>query len=231
MELNPYDIVGVSFWILFMVSVLMTVFLFAERQTVSVYWKLPLTVSSLLMLLTAVHYCSMKQLWIEQQNVVFIYRYVEWLIALPLLSAIYYFVLTVGRRHNCWLFKKLFFPPVMVLIVGYLSELEFLSMQVAVAFMMGIGLFAMYTLWFGAIAKAKRNLVNLASREACCALRLIMSAGWLLYPFVAVLEAYQHLGAFETNIAFNAVDLGVRSLFVIIVWYAAYKDSGLLHTE
>ena len=38
--LNPYDIVGVSFWLATAAMMATTVFLFVERQTVAINWRL-----------------------------------------------------------------------------------------------------------------------------------------------------------------------------------------------
>jgi len=79
------DFVGISFWLISMALVAATAFFFLETQRVSAKWKTSLTVSGLVTLVAAVHYFYMRDVWIETGTTPTVYRYIDWLITVPLL--------------------------------------------------------------------------------------------------------------------------------------------------
>ena len=83
--LKSDDFVGISFWLISMALVASTVFFFLERDRVSAKWKTSLTVSGLVTLVAAVHYFYMRDVWVETGASPLVYRYIDWLITVPLL--------------------------------------------------------------------------------------------------------------------------------------------------
>ena len=59
-DLRPNDVVGVTFWIISIAMVAATVFFVVERSRVSGKWQTSLSVISLVTLIAAVHYLSMR---------------------------------------------------------------------------------------------------------------------------------------------------------------------------
>ena len=85
MELKSNDFVGVSFWLISMALVAASVFFFMETQRVSNKWKTSLTVSGLVTMVAAVHYFYMRDVWVATGSTPTVYRYIDWLITVPLL--------------------------------------------------------------------------------------------------------------------------------------------------
>ena len=79
------DYVGISFWLISMALVAATAFFFLETQRVSAKWKTSLTVSGLVTLVAAVHYFYMRDVWVSTGETPTVYRYIDWLITVPLL--------------------------------------------------------------------------------------------------------------------------------------------------
>ena len=79
------DYVGISFWLISMALVASTAFFFLETQRVSAKWKTSLTVSGLVTLVAAVHYFYMRDVWVSTGDTPTVYRYIDWLITVPLL--------------------------------------------------------------------------------------------------------------------------------------------------
>ena len=79
------DFVGISFWFISMALVASTAFFFLETQRVSPKWKTSLTISGLVTLVAAVHYFYMRDVWVATGASPTVFRYIDWLITVPLL--------------------------------------------------------------------------------------------------------------------------------------------------
>ena len=84
-NLSASDPVGISFWLISMAMVAATVFFLIERDRVSGKWKTSLTVSGLVTLIAAVHYFYMRDVWVATGETPTVYRYIDWLLTVPLL--------------------------------------------------------------------------------------------------------------------------------------------------
>lgn len=229
--LNPYDIMGVSFWLMSLVMLLMTVFLFIERQTVAINWRLSISLSTVVMLLTTIHYWDMKNIWLDQQNVAMSYRYLEWMLALPLQALVLYSILQMGTRKDCVLVLKMFLLPTLVLTLGFLAEVNLIAGIWVYILMAALWLCFLHLLWMGDAARAKLAMVNLSGRMAYRVLRWFITVGWLVYPLAYFASNGRYIDPELVNILLNELDCINKIGYSLVVWYAAYKDSGLLHTK
>jgi len=107
------DYVGMSFWLISMALVAATAFFFIERDRVAGKWKTSLTVSGLVTLIAAVHYFYMRDVWASGGGSPTEFRYIDWLLTVPLLMIEFYLVLSAvtkvpagvfwrfARRYSC----------------------------------------------------------------------------------------------------------------------------------
>ncbi|MFT4631762.1 MAG: bacteriorhodopsin, partial [Crocinitomicaceae bacterium] len=91
--LPPDDYVGMSFWLISMALVAATAFFFVERDRVVGKWKTSLTVSGLVTLVAAVHYFYMRDVWVSTGASPTAFRYIDWLLTVPLLMIEFYLIL------------------------------------------------------------------------------------------------------------------------------------------
>ena len=89
-NLESDDFVGISFWLISMALVAATAFFFLETQRVEAKWKTSLVVSGLVTLVAAVHYFYMRDVWVATGDTPTVYRYIDWLITVPLLMIEFY---------------------------------------------------------------------------------------------------------------------------------------------
>ena len=82
--LQPTDLVGVTFWLISIAMVAATVFFFLERDRVVGKWKTSVTVAGLVTLIAAVHYFYMREVWVVLGESPTVYRYIDWLLTVPL---------------------------------------------------------------------------------------------------------------------------------------------------
>ena len=98
LTLKADDYVGISFWLISMALVAATAFFFIETTRVQGKWKTSLTVSGLVTLIAAVHYFYMRDVWVATGETPTVYRYIDWLITVPLLMVEFYLIL---RASHC----------------------------------------------------------------------------------------------------------------------------------
>ena len=93
------DFVGISFWLVSMACLAATVFFFLERSSVPAGWRVSMTVAGLVTGIAFVHYMYMRDVWISTGDSPTVYRYIDWLITVPLLMLEFYFVLSAVNKQ------------------------------------------------------------------------------------------------------------------------------------
>ena len=96
--LNTGDFVGISFWLVSMGMIATTVFFFAERGTVAASWRTSISVAGLVTGVAFVHYMYMREVWVTTGDTPTVYRYIDWLITVPLQMVEFYLILAAVRK-------------------------------------------------------------------------------------------------------------------------------------
>jgi len=120
--LQSSDFVGITFWLISMALVASTAFFFLERDRVAGKWKTSLTVSGLVTLVAAVHYFYMRDVWVATGSTPTVYRYIDWLITVPLLMIEFYLILSAITKVSTGVFWRLVIGTLVMLIGGYVGE-------------------------------------------------------------------------------------------------------------
>ncbi len=177
------DFVGFSFWLISMALVASTVFFFLERDRVSPKWKTSLTVSGLVTLVAAVHYFYMRDVWVETGSTPTVYRYIDWLITVPLLMIEFYLILSAITKVSVGIFWRLMVGTLVMLVGGYLGEAGY--MDVTVAFIIGMAGWAyiLYEIFAGEASKVSAQSAPPSVQSAFNTMRWIVTIGWAIYPF------------------------------------------------
>ena len=96
--LLPNDFVGISFWIISMGMLAATVFFFMERGSVAAAWRTSVTVAGLITGIAFIHYIYMRGVWVQGGGSPTVYRYIDWLITVPLQMIEFYLILAAVRK-------------------------------------------------------------------------------------------------------------------------------------
>ena len=83
-QLDPSDLVGMSFWIISAAMVAATFFFWVERDRAVGKWKTSLTVAAMVTGIAAIHYFYMRDVWADTGESPLVFRYVDWLLTVPL---------------------------------------------------------------------------------------------------------------------------------------------------
>ena len=92
-NLDPSDAVGISFWIISIAMVAATVFFLMESLRVKGKWRTSLVVGALVTLVAGVHYFYMREVWVATGESPTVFRYVDWIITVPLQMIEFYLIL------------------------------------------------------------------------------------------------------------------------------------------
>ncbi len=227
--LKSNDFVGISFWLISMALVASTAFFFLERDRVVGKWKTSLTVSGLVTLIAAVHYFYMRDVWVLTGSTPTVYRYIDWLITVPLLMVEFYLILAAIAKVPSGVFWRLIVGSLVMLTGGYLGEAGYLA--VLPAFIIGMVGWA-YILWeiFGGEA-SKINATQAPAnvQSAFNLMRWIVTIGWAIYPigyFIGYLTGGDPADSAKAlNVIYNLADVLNKIAFGVIIWSVAVVES------
>lgn len=226
-SLHPSDFVGVSFWLATAMMLAATVFFFIERDRVNGKWKTSLSVAGLVTGIAFWHYLYMRDVWVSTGTSPTVYRYIDWLITVPLQIVEFYLILSAVTKVSGKLFWKLLIASLVMLIGGYVGEAGYAS--VTPAFIVGMAgwIYIIYEIFAGEASKINAGSGNAACQQAFKTIRAIVTFGWAIYP-IGYFVAYIGGGSNDSetlNIIYNLADLVNKAAFGLAIWVAATSDS------
>jgi bacteriorhodopsin len=228
------DWVGISFWIATAMMLAFTVFFLVERQNVPDKWKTSMTVAALVTGVAWYHYTYMREVAIMADGgSPLVYRYIDWLITVPLQVVEFYLILAAIGVGTFVMFRNLMVASLVMLVAGFFGEsgamdgtaLEFSAEIWWVIGMAGWG-YILYELWQGDVKEASASGSD-GVQFAFTSMRWIVTVGWAIYPIGYLMGAGtlgDSLGADEMNIIYNVADLVNKGAFGMMIWYAAKHD-------
>ena len=229
MVLKSDDFVGISFWLISMALVASTAFFFLERDRVAGKWKTSLTVSGLVTLVAAVHYFYMRDVWVATGDTPTVYRYIDWLITVPLLMIEFYLILSAIAKVPGGVFWRLLIGTLVMLVGGYLGEAGY--MAVWPAFIIGMlgWFYILYEIFAGQASKINATQAPASVQSAFNTMRWIVTIGWAIYPlgyFLGYLTgADPKESAGMLNIVYNLADVLNKIAFGLIIWSVAVSET------
>jgi bacteriorhodopsin len=227
--LKSNDFVGISFWLITMALMASTVFFFLERDRVSAKWKTSLTVSGLVTLVAAVHYLYMREVWVNTGTSPTVFRYIDWLITVPLLMIEFFLILSAITKVPNGVFWRLMIGTFVMLIGGYLGEAGYMS--VWPAFIIGMVGWAaiLYEIFFGEAGKINAQSAPPSVQSAFSTMRWIVTIGWAIYPigyfFGYLTGSGPEASANALNLIYNLADVLNKIAFGLIIWSVAVSET------
>ena len=225
-NLSSGDYVGMSFWLISMALVAATAFFFVERDRVAGKWKTSLTVSGLVTLIAAVHYFYMRDVWVATGTSPTEFRYIDWLLTVPLLMVEFYLVLSAVTKVPAGVFWRLLIGSIVMLAFGYAGETGMMGVMPAfILAMLGWG-FIVWEIFKGEASQINAGLSNANVQGAYKAMLICVTIGWYIYP-IGYAIGYLGGGADPAtlNIVYNLADFVNKIGFGVIIWAAAVADS------
>ena len=175
------DVVGISFWIATAVMAAGALFFFVERSTVKASWQTSLTVAALVCFVAFWHYMYMRDVWVATGESPTVYRYIDWLITVPMQIVEFYLILAACTAVSLGVFWKLLAGSLVMLLGGYFGETGVLSPMVGFVVGMAGWIFIIYYIFVGEAAQIKDSAGNENLVLAFDGIKWIVTIGCLLY--------------------------------------------------
>ena len=221
------DFVGISFWLVSMALLASTAFFFIERASVPAGWRVSITVAGLVTGIAFIHYMYMRDVWIMTGESPTVYRYIDWLITVPLLMLEFYFVLAAVGKANSGIFWRLMIGTLVMLVGGYLGEAGYINSMLGFIIGMAGWIYILYEVFSGEAGKMAAKSGNKALVTAFGAMRMIVTVGWAIYPLGYVFGYLTGgVDANSLNVIYNAADFLNKIAFGLIIWAAAMTQPG-----
>ena len=220
------DYVGISFWIATAIMLASTVFFFVERQDVSGKWRTSLTVAGLVTGIAFWHYLYMRGMWSDMGASPTVFRYIDWLITVPLQIIEFYLIVAAVTVVSAGIFWRLLIASIVMLVGGYLGETGLWAPSVGFAVGMIAWIYIIYEIFLGETAAANASSGNSASQSAFNTIKWIVTVGWAIYPVGYALGYFAGgVNNEALNIVYNLADLINKTAFGLAIWAAAKSDS------
>ena len=228
MFLASDDFVGITFWLISMGMLAATAFFFMERSSVSVRWRSSITVAGLITGIAFINYMYMRGIWVQTGDTKTLYRYIDWLITLPLQMVEFYLILAAIRKVPSGIFWRLLIGSLVMVIGGYLGEAGYLpSRMLGFIIAMAGWIYLLYEIFSGEAGRAAAKSGNKSFVTAFSALRMIVTVGWSIYPLGYVFGYL--MGSIDINslnVIYNLVDFVNKIAFGLVIWSVAMSLTG-----
>lgn len=180
-KLSPTDYVGFTFFVGCMAMMAASAFFFLSLSQFDKKWRTSVLVSGLITFIAAVHYFYMRDYWASFGESPTFFRYVDWVLTVPLMCVEFYLILKVAGAKTSLLWKMIIYSLVM-LITGYFGEVVAPDSAALWGAISGAAYFAIvYEIWLGEASKlaAAAGGEIQKSHKILCWFVLV---GWAIYP-------------------------------------------------
>ncbi len=175
------DYVGFTFFVGTMAMMAASAFFFLSMNTFDRKWKTSVLVSGLITFIAAVHYWYMRDYWAVNAESPTFFRYVDWVLTVPLMCVEFYLILKVAGAKKSLMWNLILWSVVM-LVTGYLGETIYRDQAALWGFISGVAYFIIvYIIWFGPAKKlaVQAGGAVLSAHKTLCWFVLV---GWAIYP-------------------------------------------------
>jgi bacteriorhodopsin len=220
------DIVGISFWVTSMGLLAATAFFFLERRSVVSNWRTTLTLAGIITGVAFINYLYVRNVYVSQGEASLLYRYIDWMITMPLQMVQFYLILATVRKVPKSLFWKLLIGTVVMVLATYLGASE--NIPSMIGFIIGIGawIYILYEIFSG---EAGRILVKIGNKpvvNAYVSMRMIVTVVWAIYPLGYVFgHITNSIDGNLLNLIYNVTDFINKIVFGLVIWVAATQNT------
>ena len=235
--IGPNNYVAFTFFIGTMAMMAASVFFFLELNNTPKKWRTSVLVSGLITFIAAVHYYYMRGYNLETGTSPTFFRYVDWLLTVPLMCVEFYLITKkAGAKQG--LLWKLIAASVFMLVTGYIGEAIYPD-EVQSWFwgaISGVAYFyIVYLIWFGDVAKLSKSS-SPAVQKAVRVLAWFVLVGWAIYPLGYILGTRGGLFGLQLvsdpaaasqamDIVYNIGDAVNKIGFGLVIYTLSRKDA------
>ena len=227
-KLAPDDYVGFTFFVGCMAMMAASAFFFLSMNSFDRKWKTSILVSGLITFIAAVHYWYMRDYWSTNMESPTFFRYVDWILTVPLMCVEFYLILKVAGAKKALMWKLIFLSVVM-LVTGYLGEGVYRDQAAIWGLISGIAYFVIvYEIWLGGAAKLAKAAGGsvLSTHKILCWFVLV---GWAIYPigYMAGTPGWYEgiFGGLSMDVFYNIADAINKIGFGLVIYNLAVEQT------
>jgi len=220
--LRPDDFVGFTFWLVSIACIATTAFFFLEHGSVAPAWKASIAVAGIVTGIAFIHSMYMRNVWVETGDSPTVYRYIDWLITMPLLATEFYLILSTFRKVSSIIFWKLLIGTLVMVLGGYAGEAGYILPFLGFIIWMAGWLYILYEIFTGEAGKLCDKSTSNDLVTAFGKMRIIVTIGWAVYPLGYVFGYLTGgIDSNTLNVIYNFADFINKIAFGLIIWSAA----------
>ena len=226
-KMLPTDYVGFTFFVGCMAMMAASAFFFLSLSQFDKKWRTSVLVSGIITFIAAVHYYYMRDYWASFGESPTFFRYVDWILTVPLMCLEFYLILKISGAKKSLLSKMIFYSVVM-LVTGYFGEAVYPESAQIWGLISGIAYFEIvYEIWLGEASKLAKSAGGnvLEAHKILCWFVLV---GWAIYPLGYMLgtEGWytSMLGKGNVDVAYNIADAINKIGFGLVIYSLAVKS-------
>jgi len=217
------DATAFTFFIGCMAMMAASAFFFLSMSQFDSKWRTSILVSGLITFIAAVHYWYMRDYYLETGDSPTFFRYVDWILTVPLMCVEFYLILKVAGAKKSLMWRMIFLSVVM-LVTGYFGEAVDSGNAQIWGLISGIAYFVIvYDIWMGSVKKLAEAAggATLSAHKMLCWFVLV---GWAIYPIgymAAPVEGQWYsgmFGALDMDIIYNIGDAVNKIGFGLVVY-------------
>ena len=222
------DYVGFTFFVGCMAMMAASVFFFFSMNSFDKKWRTSILVSGLITFIAAVHYWYMRDYWASNMESPTFFRYVDWILTVPLMCVEFYLILKVAGAKKSMMWRLIFLSVVM-LVTGYWGEAVDRDNAQIWGLISGAAYFVIaYDIWLGSAKKlaVEAGGAVLKAHKTLCWFVLV---GWAIYPLGYMAGTpgwYDSLnGVLDMDVIYNIGDAINKIGFGLVVYTLAVNST------
>ncbi|MCL6460457.1 Bacteriorhodopsin [Flavobacterium micromati] len=227
-KMLPTDYVGFTFFVGCMAMMAASAFFFLSLSQFDKKWRTSVLVSGLITFIAAVHYFYMRDYWASFGESPTFFRYVDWVLTVPLMALEFYLILKVAGAKQSLLWKMILYSVVM-LVTGYIGEVIYPDSAALWGFISGAAYFLIvYEIWLGEASKlavAAGGEIQKAHNILCW----FILVGWAIYPLGYMMGTTGWYSSFipagNIDVVYNIGDAINKIGFGLVIYTLAVKSS------
>lgn len=224
--LQATDVTGGTFSLALAGTIAAAVLLLLGTGWVARRWKLPVGLSATFLVVSAAFYFEAREVWTVAGQMPVIYRYVAWMVTVPIQVVTLYFFIGAMATPTVGLFWRLLVVSVVMVLARYMGEVEFLNATLAFLIALALWLYILGEVFFGRLSELNARHSTESVQRGFFWLRLIVSVGWAVYPLCYFIARFAGgVGEGPLSIVYNLADIVNQILFGLIVLTVAMRES------
>ena len=221
------DFVGISFWLISMGMLAATAFFFMEQANVGTQWRKSVNVAGLVTGIAFINYMYMRGVWVKTYqtgDTITVYRYLDWIITMPLQMVEFYLILAAVRKISVYIFWRILAGSLVMVVSAFLAELNYINSLLGFVIAVAGWIYVLYEIYSGEAGVMVSKSGNKSLVTAYSAMRIIVTIGWAIYPLGYIFSYLAGSGSLDSNslnVIYNLADFINKIAFGLIIYACA----------